>query len=485
MRAVRFALPVLVLIVLARLSIQASTHTPATSAQVSGPAIGGCPVFPAGNVWNTRIDTLPVDAQSSVYVTSIGATAGLKADFGAGLWDGGPIGIPYTTVPGTQPAVPVSFGYADESDPGPYPIPANAPIEGGSNSTGDRHVLVVQSGACKLYETWSSYPQPDGSWQAGSGAVFDLSSNALRPASWTSADAAGLPILPGLVRYDEVASGAISHALRFTVPRTQKKYVWPARHYASSSTDPSLPPMGQRFRLKASFDISGFSPANQVILTALKTYGMFLADNGSAWYLSGVPDERWNNDDLHKLQTLIMGSNFEAVDESSLIVDPNSGQVKGGGPTPTPTPNPTNTPTATPTKTPTATPSPTATATGTMTATATPTKTPTPSPTAPTNQPPQITGFTGVSSGQTLSGWARIGATAKDDKAVTEVTFYLDGWLVRTERFAPYCLAGDSNGICGRWDTHQVTNGQHTLRAVAKDAAGLTGEMSVTFMVRN
>ncbi len=286
-------------------------------------------MFPADNVWNRRIDGLPVDASSQTYVNSISSTAGLHPDFGSGLWDGGPIGIPFTTVPGAQPFVPILFTlYGDESDPGPYPIPPTAPVEGGSPSTGDRHVLVVDRGNCTLYELYSAFPQLDGSWQAGSGAVFNLSSDALRPATWTSADAAGLPILPGLVRYDEVASGAIAHALRFTVPRTRKAFIWPARHYASSSTDPTLPPMGQRFRLKASFDISKFSPTNQVILTALKTHGMFVADNGSAWFLSGVPDERWDNDDLHTLQTGMHGADFEAVDESSLMVNANSGQAR-------------------------------------------------------------------------------------------------------------------------------------------------------------
>lgn len=307
-----------------------ATLTPSpTATGSSGPTIGGCPVFPANNVWNARIDHLPVDPNSQAYVNNIGASAGLHPDFGSGLWNGGPIGIPFVTVPGTQPLVPIDFiWYGDESDPGPYPIPTNAPIEGGSSNDGDRHVLVVETGTCKLYELYYAWPQADGSWQAGSGAVYDLRANALRPAGWTSADAAGLPILPGLVRYDEIASGAINHALRFTVPRTRREYIWPARHYASSSTDPTRPPMGQRFRLKASFDISGFSPTNRVILTALKTYGMIVADNGSSWYLSGVPDERWDNDDLHNLQSRVHGSDFEAVDESSLMLDPNSSQVR-------------------------------------------------------------------------------------------------------------------------------------------------------------
>jgi len=294
----------------------------------SGPTLAGCPVFPADNAWNTPVDQLPVDANSSVYIATIGASKTLHPDFGAAQWDGGPIGIPYDVVRGTQPRVSIIFDYADESDPGPYPIPPNAQIEGGPNSTGDRHVLVLDRDNCVLYEMFSSYPQPDGSWQAGSGAVFDLESHALRTRGWTSADAAGLPILPGLVRYDEIAAGEIAHALRFTVPQSQKKYVWPARHYASSLTGSQYPPMGKRFRLKASFDVSTFSLEVQVILRALKKYGMILADNGSAWYISGAPDPRWNDDVLVTEFRRVKGSDFEAVDESSLIIDPDTGQAR-------------------------------------------------------------------------------------------------------------------------------------------------------------
>jgi hypothetical protein len=289
--------------------------------------IAGCPIFPADNVWNTPIDHLPVDSHSSAYITSIGATTGLHPDFGT-IWEGAPIGIPYNIVPGTQPRVSITFDYDDESDPGPYPIPPDAVIEDGDASTGDRHILVLDEDNCILYETFYSWPQKDGSWQAGSGAVYDLHSNTLRPSGWTSADAAGIPILPGLVRYDEVASGEITHALRFTVQHTRKAFIWPARHYASSLTSTNYPPMGQRFRLKASFDISGFSPEVQVILRALRKYGMILADNGSNWYISGVPDSRWNDDTLVGELKLVKGSNFEAVDESSLMVDPDSGRVK-------------------------------------------------------------------------------------------------------------------------------------------------------------
>jgi hypothetical protein len=297
----------------------------------ASPSIAGCPVFADDNVWNVPVGALPVDPNSQSYVATIGAGKGLHADFGSGVWDGGPIGIPYATIGGSQTKVSVVFDYADESDPGPYPIPPNAPIEGGPQSTGDRHVLVVDQDNCILYELYSAYPRPNGTWQAGSGAIFDLSSDALRPLTWTSADAAGLPILPGLLRFDEVASGEIAHAVRFTAPQTRNAFIWPARHRASSLTGQQYPPMGQRFRLKADFDISGFSRDVKVILTALKKYGMILADNGSSWYISGSPDPRWDNDVLHQLGS-VTGSAFEAVDESSLMVDQNSGRVKRPSP---------------------------------------------------------------------------------------------------------------------------------------------------------
>ena len=289
----------------------------------AGAAISECPVFLANNIWNVPVDRLPVAANSSAYINCIGADAGLHPDFGSGEWEGGPIGIPYTTVPGTQIKVPIHFvEYGDESDPGPYPIPSDAAREWGS----DHHVLVVDTGACKLYELYHAEYQADGSWNAGSGAVFDLRSNALRTLGWTSADEGGLPMFPGLVRYDEVASGAISHALRFTVPQSYRGYVWPARHLGQDD-DQYCPPMGQRFRLRADFDISGFSSEVQVILRALKKYGMIVADDGGAWYISGAPDSRWNNDTLHRLEE-VLGSNFEAVDVSSLMVDPDSGEAR-------------------------------------------------------------------------------------------------------------------------------------------------------------
>jgi len=288
-------------------------------------------MFPADNIWNTRVDTLPVAQRSAEYIASTGAATGVHPDFGA-QWDGSPIGIPYNIVPGTQPLVNIGYGYEDESDPGPFPIPPGALIEGGPSSDGDRHVLVVDKDHCILYELFDAHPNPDGSWYAGSGARSDLNSHALRPAGWTSADAAGLPILPGLVRYDELVAGKIDHAIRFTASRTQRAYVWPARHYASSNTSLSVPPMGQRFRLKATFDVSTFSPETQVILVAMKTYGLILADNGSNWYITGTYDERWDDNGL--LDTLVSelrrvhGSDFEAVDVSSLMISPDSGQSR-------------------------------------------------------------------------------------------------------------------------------------------------------------
>jgi hypothetical protein len=277
-----------------------------------------CPVFPADNPWNQRVDQLPVAADSNTLVGSIGANTNAHADFGSGKWEGAPIGIPYVVVTKKQKRVPVKFDYADESDGSRYPIPRNAPIEGGSRSQGDRHVIIVDKSRCKLYELYAAYPRSKGRrWLAGSGAIWNLRSNKLRPSGWTSADAAGLPILPGLARYDEVASGEIDHALRFTAEQTRAAFVYPARHFASSSNRADLPPMGTRIRLKASVDIASFPKQSRVILTALRRYGAILADNGSSWYFSGAPDRRWDNDDLHTMQQL-SGRDFEVVDTSSL-----------------------------------------------------------------------------------------------------------------------------------------------------------------------
>jgi hypothetical protein len=281
------------------------------------PGAKRCPVFPASNPWNERVDTLPVAANSDAIVATIGPTANVHADFGSGLWDGGPIGIPITYATKKTPRSRVSFDYADESDKGPYPIPKSVAVEGGRSSDGDRHALIVDSSSCKLYELFALYPKAGGGWKAGSGAIWSLTSNKLRPAGWTSADAAGLPILPGLARYDEVARGRIDHALRFTVQHTRNAHIWPARHQASASSDPNLPPMGLRVRLKASFDISAFPRQSRIVLQALKTYGMILADNGSNWFVSGAPDKHWSNDDLHSMGR-VTGSAFEVVDTSSL-----------------------------------------------------------------------------------------------------------------------------------------------------------------------
>jgi hypothetical protein len=284
----------------------------------AGASLNGRRVFPADNPWNQDISNEPVDPNSANLVASIGLTTSLHPNFGT-VWDGAPNGVPYVVVSGSQGRVPINFtAFGGESDPGPYPVPLDAPVEGGALATGDRHVIVIDRDNWKLYELYRAFPTAAG-WNAESGAVFDLSSNALRPAGWTSADAAGLPIFPGLVRYDEVfGRKEIAHALRFTASRTRRAYVYPARHFASSNTDPNLPPMGMRVRLKASFDISGFSPAAQVILRALKRYGMILADNGSNWYVTGAPDPRWNDAELNTLKAL-KGSDFEVVKMGTVV----------------------------------------------------------------------------------------------------------------------------------------------------------------------
>ena len=270
--------------------------------------LDNCPVFPANNPWNQDISTLPVHPNSENYLRSIGLDGHLHADFGGN----GQYGIPYTVVHNSTPKLNINFtAYGEESDAGPYPIPLTAPIEGGSNSDGDRHVLAVDTDNCKLYEMYRAFPR-NGGWEADSGAIFDLRSNALRPAGWTSADAAGLPILAGLARYDEVASGQMNHALRFTVGHTQRKYIYPARHYASDSIDQNLPPMGLRLRLKADFDTSRYYGQSKVILETLKKYGMMVADNGADWFISGATDTRWVDADLDQLKG-IPGSAFEVV----------------------------------------------------------------------------------------------------------------------------------------------------------------------------
>jgi hypothetical protein len=293
--------------------------SPGTPGLGPNASLNGRRPLPDDNPWNTPVEGARVDPNSDALIASIGLTKRLYPNFGAN-YGGGPFGIPYVVVGGGTARVNVTFDYADESDPGTYPIPPNAPIEGGAGSGGDRHVLVVDRDNWKLYELFAAYPVPGThNWNAGSGAIFDLSSNDLRPAGWTSADAAGLPIFPGLVRYDEVVEqGEILHALRFTVSRSRRAYVSPARHWASSDTSSSRPPMGMRVRLKASFDISGFPPTARVILQALKTYGMIVADNGSDWFISGAPDARWNDDELNRLKT-VTGSAFEVVEMGAIV----------------------------------------------------------------------------------------------------------------------------------------------------------------------
>ena len=290
------------------------------SAASAPPTIAGCPVFPASNPWNTPVDKLPVAADSARLIASMGTGSGVHADFGSGLYDGSRIGIPTVTVhAASTPKSHVSFEYADESDQGPYPIPKNVPVEGAPAhaNVGDRHVLIVDRDACKLYEL-SGMHRTGGHWAGWSGAIWNLRSNAVRPAGWTSADAAGLPILPGLARWDgDASTGRINHALRFTAERTRRAYLYPARHYASSSTDPSLPPMGLRVRLKTGVNISGLPPQARMVAQAMKTYGLILADNGSNWTITGAPSPHWTNDQLHALGGLT-GADFEVVDTSKL-----------------------------------------------------------------------------------------------------------------------------------------------------------------------
>jgi len=286
--------------------------------------VGGCPVFPTNNIWNVRVDTLPVHPQSAAWVQSIGPNSWLHQDFGGELYNGLEPGMQVNLVTGSQPRVPIVVtDGADESDPGPYPIPPTAKVENGS----DRHVIVVDTTDCRLYETFYSFKNADNSWTVYSAAIFDLRRNLLRPDYWTSADAAGLPILAGLARYEDIVAGELRHALRFTAPRTTRQFLWPARHYASYTADANLPPMGARFRLKANFDISPFSPTTQIILTGLKRYGMMLADNGGPWYVQGTWDPRWPN--LGDEWWRIPGSAFEAVDVSGLMEDYDSAAVRG------------------------------------------------------------------------------------------------------------------------------------------------------------
>jgi hypothetical protein len=303
-------------------TLKQKTRSPGSGTPVGGGGVltpgvgtGGCPVFPSDNPWNRDVSGDPVDSNSNNYIGSIGAGTNLHPDFGSNPT----YGIPYAVVGPSQPMVSINFtAYGDQSDPGPYPVPPGAPVEGGAGAGGDRHVLVLQTGACRLYELYTAFPQANGSWNADSGAVFNLNSNTRRPDTWTSADAAGLPIFPGLIRYDEVQSGAINHAIRFTVARTQNGFIHPATHEASSDGNPNLPPMGLRVRLKAGYDISRFGRTAQIILAAMKKYGMFVADNGSNWYFGGATDSRWNDDELDPLKG-VPGSAFEVVQSGPIL----------------------------------------------------------------------------------------------------------------------------------------------------------------------
>jgi hypothetical protein len=302
-----------------------ATTRPSTVA-AAGPTIAGCPIFPADNVWNTDVSGLPVDSHSSAWLANSGAPSlHIHPDFG----DSGisvPYGIPFIVTNDSHPKVSITFQYAAESDPGPYPFGPDTPIEGGAGSGGDQHAIMLDSSNCTLYELFDANYSAQGS-TAGSGAIWDLRSDALRPSGWTSADAAGLPILPGLLRQDEVAAGFVGHAIRMTVQTTDKLFIWPARHEAGSVSDPNYAPMGARFRLKASVDISHFSHETQVVLTAMKHYGLIVADNGSNWYFQGAAQPGWDNTLLDELKSIPV-SDFEAVDTSSMMIDPNSGAAR-------------------------------------------------------------------------------------------------------------------------------------------------------------
>jgi hypothetical protein len=310
------------------LSLSLALGVVGTTVAVAGtsPPGASCPVFPADNVWNTDISQLPVNANSNAWLGSMNAgSTNLHPDFGSSGDPSAPYGIPYAVVTDAHPKVPVTFQFADESDKGPYPFGPETPIEGGANATGDRHAIMVDSTSCTLYELYDARYATTGS-TAGSGAIWNLTSDALRPAGWTSADAAGLPIFAGLLRPDEVAAGVITHAIRFTAVHTDTSYIWPARHQAGARSDPTLPPMGARFRLKASVDTSSYSPATQAVLRAMQHYGLILADNGSNWFFQGSASNDWDPTTIAQLKT-IPASAFEAVDESSLMVSPDSGAV--------------------------------------------------------------------------------------------------------------------------------------------------------------
>jgi hypothetical protein len=310
----------------AALAVTLSAVQPATGATRSIPGTS-CPAFPADSVWHADIRTLPVNARSGQWMSHMSPTRKVHPDFGPSYGaQPVPYGIPITVVAGTHAKVGVHFDYASESDRGPYPLGSDTKIEGGSSSSGDRHAVIVDKSTCRLYETYATRKSGT-SWYAGSGAIWSLKSDALRPRGWTSADAAGLPILPGLLRYDEVAAGSVDHAIRFTTDKTDRRYLWPARHQAGSVSDPSYPPMGARFRLKAGYSLAGLRTDTQTVLRAMKTYGLILADNGSPWFFQGTADTRWQSALLDQLKR-VPASAFEAVDESRLMVSVDSGQAR-------------------------------------------------------------------------------------------------------------------------------------------------------------
>jgi hypothetical protein len=285
-------------------------------------------MFPESSHWNQPVEDLPVLRGSDRMVRAIGADDTMHADFGSGRYAGARIGIPFVTVGRSQPKVPVAFDYDDEADQGPYPIPRDVPVEGGRGSDGDRHVIVVDRDRCRLYELFAAYPRDGGSrWTAGSGAIWNLRSNRMRPAGWTSADAAGLPILPGLLRWNEVRSGKVNHAIRFTTDVTRTHHLWPARHDAGSRDGAAYPPMGARFRLRASFSTQGYGPDARAVIRAMKLYGLVLADNGSPWFFQGERNAHWPNRLISELKT-IPASSFVAVDASGLKVSGDSAQVR-------------------------------------------------------------------------------------------------------------------------------------------------------------
>ena len=335
MPALAVALAITALLTLVGTGAWAFASRPAAPSIVSGQTLPGthCPAFPADNVWNTPITGLPVDRHSREWMAHMAAgSTYLHPDYGPGGGAKTPYGIPWEITSPHPKLVKVQFGYASESDRGPYPFSASTPIEGGQHASGDRHAIMVDPATCKLYELFDAHYHPNNRSTAGSGAIWSLNSNHLRPASWTSADAAGLPILPGLVNYDEVKSGRINHAIRFTTQTTDRKFIWPARHEAGSVSSANYPPMGARFRLKASFHLpaSKCAQACQVVIRAMKTYGMILADNGSDWYFSGATDSRWTYTMVDQLKQ-IPASAFQAVDESCLMVQANSGQANQPG----------------------------------------------------------------------------------------------------------------------------------------------------------